>query len=60
MERSSGLPTRVLVERALELLAENMLRDRKARVLLKDIQDAESDLRAGRVVRLAQYERSKR
>ncbi|TSC72192.1 MAG: hypothetical protein G01um101438_695 [Parcubacteria group bacterium Gr01-1014_38] len=59
MEASSGLPKRTLVERALELLAENVLRDPKARALLNDIQQAESDLRAGRTLSLPHYERSR-
>lgn len=59
METSSGLPKHVLVERALELLAEKVLRDPKARALLSDIREAESDLRSSRTVSLAQYERSR-
>lgn len=60
MRASSGLPTRSIVEQALELLAENVLRDPKARALLKDIQDAESDLRADRTMSLKNYERPRR
>ncbi len=59
METSSGLPKRLLVERALELLAEKMLRDPKAKALLNDIQLAENDLKSGRTVSLATYEQSR-
>lgn len=60
LEASSGLPKRTLVEQALELLAEKVLRDPKAQTLLNDIRQAEGDLVAGRTLTLTQYERLRR
>ncbi len=60
MEQTSGLSRGLLVERALELLADSLLRDPKARALLDDISAAEADVRAGRTVSLKTFERTRR
>lgn len=60
IEEQTGMSRGLLIERAVELLAENTLRDKKARQLLRDIRDAEDDLRAGRTRTLAAFERERR
>lgn len=60
IEEQTGMPRGLLIERAVELLAENTLKNKKARRLLQDIHDAEADFRAGRTRTLAEFERERR